>query len=182
MPQLEDPKHESFAREYVVDFNGKQAAIRAGYSKKTAEQQASRLLRNVKISARVAELTQCRLEKIDPDRIVKELSCLSTSDISEALDVNGNPLPIHQIPERLRRCISGFEMVEEHDENGESTGHQVKKYKFYDKNVSLLGLAKVFKMLTDRVEVKQSVTLENFIGGTWPDEVDKKPDKKVDKK
>ena len=36
------PQQASFAREYLVDLNGKQAAIRAGYSPKTAEMQASR--------------------------------------------------------------------------------------------------------------------------------------------
>jgi single-stranded DNA-binding protein len=38
-----------FVHEYLKDLNGKQAAIRAGYSPKTAESQASRLLRNVKV-------------------------------------------------------------------------------------------------------------------------------------
>ena len=44
------PKQISFCQEYLKDFNGTQAAIRAGYSKKTANEQASRLLANVNIS------------------------------------------------------------------------------------------------------------------------------------
>ena len=44
-----NPKQEAFCREYVIDSNGKQAAIRAGYSKKTAEVQASRMLSYVKV-------------------------------------------------------------------------------------------------------------------------------------
>ena len=47
-----------FAQEYVVDFNGKQAAIRSGYSKKTAESQASRLLRNVKVRSEIERLLE----------------------------------------------------------------------------------------------------------------------------
>jgi phage terminase small subunit len=42
------PKQQRFVAEYLVDLNGKQAAIRTGYSAKTAEQQASRLLSNVR--------------------------------------------------------------------------------------------------------------------------------------
>ena len=42
-----------FIMEYVVDLNGKQAAIRAGYSAKTAEVQASRLLSHVKVQAAI---------------------------------------------------------------------------------------------------------------------------------
>lgn len=44
-----------FIDEYLVDCNGTQAAIRAGYSKKTANEQASRLLADVNISARIKE-------------------------------------------------------------------------------------------------------------------------------
>ena len=43
-------KQKSFADEYLKDYNGKQAAIRAGYSEKTAENQASRMLRLVKVA------------------------------------------------------------------------------------------------------------------------------------
>ena len=50
------PKQERFVVEYLVDLNATQAAIRAGYSKKTAQQQGSRLLSNVVIQDRVAVL------------------------------------------------------------------------------------------------------------------------------
>ena len=49
------PKQQRFVEEYCVDFNGTQAAIRAGYSKNTATEQASRLLRNVNIQAAIKE-------------------------------------------------------------------------------------------------------------------------------
>jgi len=51
MNKLEITKRQkSFADEYLKDYNGKQAAIRAGYSEKTAENQASRMLRLVKVA------------------------------------------------------------------------------------------------------------------------------------
>ena len=183
MAALEDPKHEKFAQEYCVDFNATKAAIRAGYAKRSAKQQGSRLMTKDDILVRVKELYDKEVNKLQmsPDRILRELSYLGSSDISEALDDNGNPLPIHQIPERLRRCISGFEMVEERDETGEATGHQVKKYKFYDKNTSLTTLAKIHKMLTDKVEHEHKVTLESFLGGTWPED-DQKGSSPKDKK
>jgi phage terminase small subunit len=58
-------KQEQFCREYLVDLNATQAAIRAGYSPKTAQEQASRLLSNVMVAARVAELKAKRAEKAD---------------------------------------------------------------------------------------------------------------------
>jgi len=50
------PRQEKFCVEYLIDLNATQAAIRAGYSKKTAEALASRLLRNVNIRGRIKEL------------------------------------------------------------------------------------------------------------------------------
>jgi phage terminase small subunit len=51
--QMLPPNQKIFVDEYVKDRNGKRAAIASGYSEKTAEQQASRLLRNVKVKAAI---------------------------------------------------------------------------------------------------------------------------------
>jgi phage terminase small subunit len=50
------PKQERFCQEYIIDLNATQAAIRVGYSEKTAQQQSSRLLLNVVIQNRIKEL------------------------------------------------------------------------------------------------------------------------------
>lgn len=47
-------KQARFVEEYLIDLNATQAAIRAGYSERTANEQASRLLANAKVSAAVA--------------------------------------------------------------------------------------------------------------------------------
>jgi phage terminase small subunit len=49
-------RRERFAREYLLDLNGTRAAIRSGYSAKTAPQAASRMLKNVKVRALLKEL------------------------------------------------------------------------------------------------------------------------------
>jgi phage terminase small subunit len=59
------PKQSRFIEEYLIDRNGTQAAIRAGYSKKTANEQASRLLANVNIKAILAEKEQKLQEKVE---------------------------------------------------------------------------------------------------------------------
>ena len=50
------PKQERFCQEYIVDYNGAQAAVRAGYAANSARKTASRLLTNADILARVREL------------------------------------------------------------------------------------------------------------------------------
>ncbi len=49
-----NPKQTRFVQEYLIDLNATQAAIRAGYSKHTAEVQGCRLLRKVQVKAAVA--------------------------------------------------------------------------------------------------------------------------------
>lgn len=58
-------KHETFCMEYIVDLNATQAAIRSGYSEKTARAQGSRLLTNADIRARIEELQGERAEKLN---------------------------------------------------------------------------------------------------------------------
>jgi phage terminase small subunit len=49
------PKQEHFVEEYLIDLNATQAAIRAGYSEKTADQQGHQLLKKTLVSAAIAE-------------------------------------------------------------------------------------------------------------------------------
>jgi phage terminase small subunit len=72
-------KQEAFIREYMVDLNATQAAIRAGYSEKTATEQGSRLLTNVKVLARIEELKNKRAEKLEVDAewVLKRLMQIS---------------------------------------------------------------------------------------------------------
>lgn len=58
MAELKNKKHEKFCNEYIKDMNATQAAIRAGYSEKTARSQGSTLLTNPNIKSRVAELRE----------------------------------------------------------------------------------------------------------------------------
>ena len=59
------PKQEMFAAEYLIDLNATQAAIRAGYSAKTAQEQSSRLLSNVMVQHLIQEGMDKRAEKIN---------------------------------------------------------------------------------------------------------------------
>lgn len=89
--QLTD-KQEKFVQEFLIDLNGKQAAIRAGYSEKTAENQASRLLSNDKVADRVSELKGKMAKKLEVTRemiverlnkrsqLVQELQDLASKD------------------------------------------------------------------------------------------------------
>ena len=66
MQKLAD-KQELFVREYVVDFNGTQAAIRAGYSKRGATTTAHKLLQKGTVSSRIRHLAKERIQRIETD-------------------------------------------------------------------------------------------------------------------
>lgn len=63
MATLKNKRHEKFCHEYIKDMNATQAAIRTGYSKKTAKMQGSRLMTNDDIKLRVAELRDVYLDE-----------------------------------------------------------------------------------------------------------------------
>ena len=75
-------KQKRFCEEYLIDLNATQAAIRAGYSPKTAEQTASRLLRNVKVQEYIAKRQKelSRSTHITQERVIKELSWIAFSN------------------------------------------------------------------------------------------------------
>jgi len=59
------PKQQMFVKEYLIDLNATQAAIRAGYSKKTANEQGARLLVNVSIATKIKEALEKRADKTE---------------------------------------------------------------------------------------------------------------------
>ena len=63
MATLQNKRHEKFCHEYIKDMNATQAAIRTGYSEKTAKMQGSRLMTNDDIKLRVAELREAYLDE-----------------------------------------------------------------------------------------------------------------------
>lgn len=83
------PKQQKFCLEYLKDFNGTQAAIRAGYSRKTANEQAARLLANVSIQNHIRE-TNSTIQKstiMDVQEIQERLTKVARGDLEEEVVV-----------------------------------------------------------------------------------------------
>lgn len=73
----------------MVDLNATQAAIRAGYSTRTAQEQSSRLLSNVMVQAQISVARKAQQERtqIDADRVVMEAWHIATADTRELVQV-----------------------------------------------------------------------------------------------
>ena len=72
-------KQQKFIDEYMVDLNATQAAIRAGYSPKTARQISSKLLTKVDIKAEVAK--RMRASRMSSDEVIKRIEGMVTGEI-----------------------------------------------------------------------------------------------------
>lgn len=84
-----DPRHQRFVDEYLIDLNGTQAAIRAGYSANSAVEQAYDLLRKPQIKAAI-EASQKRLQdklEIKAESVVRQLALIATADPRELIEV-----------------------------------------------------------------------------------------------
>ncbi len=72
-----------FCEEYLIDLNATQAAIRAGYSEKTANEQGARLLANVSVQEKIAELKAERAKRTEmtQDSVIQELAAVARAEV-----------------------------------------------------------------------------------------------------
>lgn len=101
-------KQERFVREYLIDLNATQAAIRAGYSHGDVGRQ---LLAKTHVQEAIQQAMSERAKRtrITADRVVKELALLALYDPANLgeIEVNG-PEDIKNLPEEVRRVIVGW--------------------------------------------------------------------------
>lgn len=87
-----------FAQEYVVDFNGKQAAIRAGYSERSAEVTACKMLRTAKVRSEIERLLADDVGRRNEirERNINELLPLAYTDAAVEVkrDKDGNVIEV----------------------------------------------------------------------------------------
>lgn len=103
-------KQKRFCEEYLIDLNATQAAIRAGYSPKTAEQTASRLLRNVKVQEYIAKRQKelSRSTEVTQERVIKELALIAFSNNADYA---------HVVEKKMKAEVGGA-LVDILDEDG----------------------------------------------------------------
>ena len=126
MPKLTNDKHERFCQEYLIDLNGAQAAIRAGYAEKSSRSHASELLTKPNIQERVAELQAERAEntKIDAEWLLTRLAEEATANIQDLYDENGNLKSIHDWPEIW--CTGLIAGIDTESKGGNTTIDKIK--------------------------------------------------------
>lgn len=103
-------RQQRFIDEYIIDLNATQAAIRAGYSKRTAYSQGQRLLKNVEIKSAIDKRMQEKTDELimKQDEILVRLSEQARREAVDhqvvvvekpSFDENGNFLGVEKKPE-----------------------------------------------------------------------------------
>jgi len=151
MAKLTD-KQSLFIKEYLIDLNATQAAIRAGYSKDTAQRIGSENLSKPLIQDGIQKAMQRRSDRVEvtQDMVVKELARIAFLDMRQAFDSDGNLLAIPDMPEDVARAVGGMDIAEIGD--GENKIGAMKKVKLIDKKGALELLGRHMKMFTDKTE------------------------------
>ena len=154
-------KQKAFAIEYVVDYNATQAAIRAGYSERSAYSQAHELLKKPEIKAAIKELEDAAAERaaVSKERVLKELARVAFVDPRRLFDEDGRPMDITNLDPDTAAALASVDILEEFDYDGETrtlVGY-TKKYKWSDKLRALEMLGKHLGMFTDKVQMSGSL-------------------------
>lgn len=133
-------KQERFCNEYLIDYNATQAAIRAGYSQKTAPVIGNENLKKPNVQERIRSLSQFQQKKtqITGEMVIAELAKIAFSDVRGLFDDNGNLKSLQCLSDDVAASIASVDI--ETQEKDVYT----KKFKRYDKVRALEILAKRF--------------------------------------
>lgn len=159
-------KQQAFVNEYLVDLNATQAATRAGYSEKTAQQVGSENLSKPVIAEAIQKAFADRAERtqLTADRILAEIMKLAFINPKHLYDDEGNLKPIHELSDDVACAIAAVDVGETKVALGKEDDSViqtcVKKIKFWDKRASLELLGKHLKLFTDKVEHTGNITIE----------------------
>lgn len=152
-------KQKRFVAEYLIDLNATQAAIRAGYSAKTATAQASRLLTNVKVQEELSKQQGKVAERLEitKDRIVAELAKIGFANMLDYMRAgpDGDPhLDFSQLTRDQAAALSEVTVEDFTDGRGEDARDVRRvKFKLHYKKGALVDLAKMLGFITEKHEL-----------------------------
>lgn len=172
------PRFWLFVVEYCIDQNQTQAAIRAGYSPRSANEQAVALMKKPEIQAAIAERMSRRIEKVDlsADKVIEQLRRLVTFDPKDIFDEDGEKIkPITEWPIECRSAIAGMDVEEiwewETDEEGARRRVQVGqklKPRFLSRTAAVETAMKYHGLIRDLTVIVQQKTENTVIVAASP--------------
>ncbi|MGM4915892.1 terminase small subunit [Tardiphaga sp. 813_E8_N1_3] len=140
------PKQQRFVAEYLIDLNGTKAAIRAGYSARTANEQAVALLKHPGIAATIDAAKIARFERldVDADYVLQRLFAEAQADLADLYTHAGDLKPVDEWPPIWRTgLVAGLDIEALYDGYGKDRVQigVVKKLRLSDRlrRIELIG-------------------------------------------
>jgi|CXWL01.1.fsa_nt_gi phage terminase small subunit len=108
------PKQLLFVQEYLVDFNATQAAIRAGYSRKTARSIAQEnLTKPIIVEAIAIEQNRLTAEtELTIERVLYQLACVCFFDFRKLFDTRGQPKQPYELDPETAAAVAGLNIID----------------------------------------------------------------------
>jgi phage terminase small subunit len=151
-------KQKLFVAEYLVDLNATKAAVRAGYTEKTARIHSSKMLANANIQQLISESLRKRTDKLEitSERILSELAYMGFSNMLDYIgttEFGDAYVDLSSLTREQAKAIQEI-TVEAYTEGRGEDAREIKrtKFKLADKRGSLELLGKHLKLFTDRHE------------------------------
>ena len=150
-------KQDRFVKEYLIDLNATQAAIRAGYSPKTANEQGARLLANVSVQEAIAKAMAERSKRtgISQDRVIQELARIAFVNPQNVINPKDASVKADASEDDLA-CIQSVKVKTMDGAKGKSVEREVR---LNDKMKALELLGKHLGMFKDKLEVDADMDL-----------------------
>ena len=145
-------KQLKFCEEYLIDLNATRAAIRAGYSPKTANEQGCQLLAKVSIRACVDKALAERSKRtgVNADRVVRELARLAFVNAPDVIDLD-NAIAKSGAATDDTAAIASVKVKIIPGEDGDGVEREIK---LFDKTKALELLGKHLGMFEDRLRIE----------------------------
>lgn len=143
------PKQQMFVKEYLIDLNATQAAIRAGYSANTAYSIGQENLKKPEIVQAIQEAMEKREKRteITAERVLMELAKIAFSDLNQFVEVNEDGKIIVKPSNQIDGTVLS-EISESVTQNG-----RTRKVKLHDKMKALELIGRHLAMFTDKQEI-----------------------------
>lgn len=157
------PKQDAFVREYLVDLNASAAALRAGYKHGVL---GRRLLTVPKVMAVIEQAMAERAQRVEitADYVLSRLVEIDQMDCLDIINDNGGVRPISEWPKIWRQFISGFDVADLFEGQGDERKlvGLLKKIKWPDKlkNLELLGKHINVQAFKEKLEIKGDLNVE----------------------
>lgn len=166
------PKREKFCQEMLKPKADQSSAYRKAFSTKnmkpkTINEEASRLMKNPEISARI-ETLRSELEAkltVTRDQWAKKMEGFYHSDVRKMFTGPGDALDISELGDHEAMMVEGFELVENFTKVGDQAEHTgyTKKVKLTPKLKAMMEFGKVMGWYTEKSKIELGASLEELV-------------------